>query len=188
MKKLFFLIIVSIILLNGCQKDEIFPNPSFTYKEVGSGEVEFFNSTINGNSSSFKWDFGTGDYSNERTPKYKFKQNKTYTVSLSVVGSNKLPYFEYITISTASNKGNVIIWTKIADEGVIYIKLSDIDVGTITKARGTGTVPSCGTDGFVTLERNQGTYTCEARSAKGTIWKRTLTIESGECKSIELTK
>lgn len=158
----------------------------FEYTEKTNGVVEFKNTSKN--ATSYEWDFGTGDNSNSVNVTYKFANNKDYFVTLNATGDGgQSSKSKTVRVNTVPTTGNCIVWSNVSDEGYITVSVSGSTVGTITKYGG-NTTPSCGTDGYVTITRPQGTYNYTATSQTKKIWSGTLTFENGVCTSKKLIK
>jgi hypothetical protein len=88
----FFIIILSIITLNSCKKDDSSedvsePTADFTYSGANTyapANVSFSNNSTNAN--SYHWDFGDNNTSNEKNPSHIYLNGGTYTVTLKVTG------------------------------------------------------------------------------------------------------
>jgi PKD repeat protein len=80
------LCIVSIALVS-CKKTlDIVPAPtvSFTSSDKGDGNYQFnINST---NATSYMWDFGDNEFSDEASPLHFYMDNGTYTVKVTAKG------------------------------------------------------------------------------------------------------
>lgn len=79
-----FCIICYLIALIACKKDEERPKSCFDYSpkndlKVGD-TVSFSNCSIN--SSSFLWDFGDGNKSNDKEPKHSYESSGSFQVKL----------------------------------------------------------------------------------------------------------
>ena len=69
----------------------------FSYKSLGNGLIEFTNETLN--ADTYKWTFGNGDQSTEKSPKAQYQVNGTYEVRLEAINFN----------GTAEAKQNITI-------------------------------------------------------------------------------
>jgi len=94
---------------NSCQRrsfDQEFgplTTASFTYVE-NNGTVTFTNQSVN--SSSWDWDFGDGNYSNEENPIHSYVSSGSYTVTLSATGGTGVAlYSEDISITLSIDNG-----------------------------------------------------------------------------------
>ena len=100
------------------------PDVSFFYEEVTDGVIFFYNRTIDPNLSyvldpddnalTYKWEFGDGTESYERSPKHKYKENGTYSVYLTVSGYGQSSdrYNPVSVVSVGSHKDDEVINNK----------------------------------------------------------------------------
>ena len=77
------------------------PDAEFTFSHMGNGLYQFTPST-NG-LSSYSWDFGDGNTSNDESPKFKFDSEGLKTISLITTNTNgcEQSNTEYIGVSTS---------------------------------------------------------------------------------------
>jgi len=101
-----------------CRKKE--PEAKFLYTIESGGRVTFQNST-SGLVDRFFWDFGTGDTSNEASPKYLYKKSGDYAVELMATNEfGTSSYTEIITITVDGvDPSNSQVTFNNAD-GVVY--------------------------------------------------------------------
>lgn len=57
-----------------------YPQPSFTYNSIGSGQIQFTNQSSFAN--NYQWNFGDGNFSNFFSPTHTFTSNGTYIIEL----------------------------------------------------------------------------------------------------------
>ncbi|MDD2636667.1 MAG: M4 family metallopeptidase [Bacteroidales bacterium] len=86
-----------------CINNESPPSPYFAAnKEITcDGAIKFFDNSLNF-PTSWHWEFGDGNTSNEQNPIHFYEQNGTYTVSLTGTneyGSNTLSKTDYILVN-----------------------------------------------------------------------------------------
>ena len=190
MKKLLSTIILIVfILLNACQKEEIPPViADFNYVESANGLVVFNNASKN--AESYEWDFGTGDNSNIFNPTYQFTQNKDYFVTLTAKGrAGQNSKSKTIRISNIPTTGKLVFWTNFNSD-LIKIYVSGNYIGVLSKYILGDTAPDCNTEGFVTINMAQGSYTFTAKEDGifGRTWSATINIINGQCRNIQLLK
>ncbi len=111
MKKLNFVLTVVLglaLLVNvGCQKQ---PNASFTVSKtnvVTGEEVTFINTSSD--ASSYKWNFGDGKTSTEKSPKHVYENQGSYPVELTAYSKNEKKS-DKATITINVTKGNEIVY------------------------------------------------------------------------------
>ncbi|MDD4148549.1 MAG: M4 family metallopeptidase [Bacteroidales bacterium] len=86
-----------------CINNEMPPTPYFSANKESTcdGEIQFTDNSFNF-PTSWNWEFGDGNTSNEQNPKHFYEQNGTYTVSLTGTneyGSNTLTKTDYIIVN-----------------------------------------------------------------------------------------
>lgn len=89
------------------------PVASFTYAQTnGCGATVNFSQTSSGGPTSFHWDFGTGDTSDQASPQYIFPAPGTYSVTLIV--SNALGRDTIVTPVTISSPPTAAVCQPVA--------------------------------------------------------------------------
>lgn len=86
MKKILVLFLfVSVII--SCKKDKVEPVVAgFSFKELENGQVQFFNESKE--ATTYAWDFGDEQGSEEALPTHTYKANGEYEVTLIAKGPN----------------------------------------------------------------------------------------------------
>lgn len=111
--KFVFLFIFFCSLLISCTriKPEVEPQrPSakFSFKLEQEGEVVFLNSSQN--ADYFDWNFGDNEISSEKSPRHKYKNNRSFEVKLIASNSTfKDSVSLRVLINTVSQKDNIFI-------------------------------------------------------------------------------
>ncbi len=101
-----------VIIFPGCEKDEdVKPAAAFTASEtnVVVGETVNFTDESTNAPTSWEWDFGDGEISNEQNPTHAYQSEGTYTISLTVSneqGSDTETKTDYITATNDDNQGD----------------------------------------------------------------------------------
>jgi PKD repeat protein len=86
MKKILVLFLALSVFVS-CKKDKVEPViAGFSYKELEDGQVQFFNESKE--ATTYAWDFGNGQGSEEPLPTHKFAANGDYDVTLVAKGPN----------------------------------------------------------------------------------------------------
>lgn len=128
MKKSIFIGLLGIlsIVFSGCYRnepepykpyepvEEKTPTASFSYKTAHPLKAVFNNTSDN--AESYKWDFGDGTTSTEKSPTHRYASKGVYSVQLTVINGSKKDFF--------TNKVQVEDPTKCYFAGVTYVKLS----------------------------------------------------------------
>lgn len=83
------------------------------------------------------------------------------------------------------NTGKISFWTKLKNGGIKYVTF-DGQTLELTKYFKDGT-PYCDEDGTALFEAPPGNYTYSVKDGKR-LWQRTITVVSGYCLTVELTK
>ena len=165
---------------------------SFYESSANPGRVTFTN--LSNGAGYYEWKFGDGGESPVEDPTHTYSENGTYTVKLTskILGGSEATKTKSINISDIDNTpsattGQMIFWMATDTYGEIDIKINGGNVGTITVYSTSGLSPNCGTTGYVTIERPEGTYTLTASSTSGGTWTETITIVNGQCKKLQMT-
>ena len=94
MKRKFILLLISIVFITSCSKDnaekEVQPKVDFSYEiDLATKTVTFTNKSVA--VEKYNWFFTKGETSTEQSPKHTFKSEGTFNVSLSVnlIGSTE---------------------------------------------------------------------------------------------------
>ncbi len=181
------------LIFLGCK--EVVPEPvaRFEFRERSSdrtGAIYEFNNTSR-DAESYEWYFGDGGGSIQKNPVYKFRQNGTYKVQLFAKSKGGENLFEQtIRVSSVPTTGKVIFWSRISDKGSITVNIAGNEVGKITVYQVASGEPVCDTQGFVTVNLKEGTYSYTARS-QGLVqisWSGTITVVNGQCSPFELRR
>lgn len=86
MKKILVLFLFLSVFVS-CKKDKVDPVVAgFSFKELEDGQVQFFNESKE--ATTYAWDFGDGQGSEEPLPTHKFAANGEYEVTLIAKGPN----------------------------------------------------------------------------------------------------
>lgn len=86
MKKILVLFLFLAVFVS-CKKDKVDPVVAgFSFKELEDGQVQFFNESKE--ATSYAWDFGDQQGSEEPLPTHKFAANGDYEVTLIAKGPN----------------------------------------------------------------------------------------------------
>jgi PKD repeat protein len=162
------------------------PIADFSFTLGGDGYAYFTNSSSN--ASSYQWSFGDGSTSNETSPTKKYSSNGTYSVTLTAKNSNgENTSIKSVSISSiyVPTTGQAVFWTSSGGYNILVYINGNL-VGTITK--NSSTVPSCGTQGFVTVNLPAGAYSFTAKEDRvfATTWSGTVNITNGQCRSMKL--
>lgn len=83
--------------------------------------------------------------------------------------------------------GTVSFWSDQKRGGAITINFGGYTLDKLTNYFKDGT-PSCEDEGTVSIEVIPGNYSFVAKSEKGSTWRGTIFINSGECKTFKLSK
>ena len=176
---------------NSCVYDDI--NAVFTFNVSSStpGKVTFVN--LSEGADYYEWKFGDGDDSPLDEPTHTYSENGSYTVKLTAksfthdITNSTIKTVNINNISTATT-GQCIFWTATDTYGQIDIKINGGNVGTITVYSNSGLAPSCGTNGYVTVDLPDGVYSFTAESTDGNwSWNGSFQITNGECTKKQLT-
>lgn len=163
------------------------PTISFTAKPNGEGNVTF--DVLTANAETFHWDFGDGNFSDEKLPTHTYKNNGIYNVILSAKGKEG----ESVTtgqVTVNDITGSVVFW-------MMALKTKDIEVsvdgqyyGKITGSYATD-VPICGAQYAVTVTKlSEGPHTfhaVESNTISDFKWTGGISVSAGKCKSVTLT-
>ncbi|GAB3933720.1 PKD domain-containing protein [Larkinella terrae] len=130
----------------------------------------------------YQWNFGDGQTSTEENPTVQYRTNGIYNIQLTAkneVGSDDAA--NSINVDGVNVAGSVMFWTNArGDSTDIEVYVDNVLQGAITSFLPTGTPGGCGTDGYVTFYRSQGTYSFYAKSRRRS-WSGTVTITNGVC-------
>ncbi len=129
MLKMGVLIILPVILLLGCQKEEIVTALfSASETEIERGATVYFTNESE-NASYYQWDFGDGNQSYDESPSHEFTQAGTFDVTLVAIGSDNTdtasvsiivnPDYD-ITIFEGTGIENVDLYDSWADVKALY--------------------------------------------------------------------
>lgn len=121
-----FIILTSIFVVTACSKDEISDNTNgenplsrfeSNFQEIFQGESVIFTDKSENNPTSWAWNFGDGESSNEQNPIHTYKDSGVFSVSLVVsnhFGNDIMRKNDYISVSDATH-------TRVVDyDGNIY--------------------------------------------------------------------
>lgn len=173
-----------------CEYKEPVANFSFVEEYSPGGKVRFFNSSTN--ADSYEWDFGDGTTSLSKDPEHYYLSNGNFLVTLKAKTnqgkeSSVTKNVQVQNVTSPATTGQYIFWVATADYGEITVKVNGGNVGTLTSYSTTGLSPDCGTPGFVTIDRPEGTYAVTATSASGDTWSFSIQIVNGICKKTQFT-
>lgn len=174
---------------SSCYDLEEIPEPtiSFTAKLNGEGNVTFSVSATD--AETFLWDFGDGNFSDEKSPTYTYENNGIYNVTLSEKEKGKESIITgKVTVNDIT--GSVIFWLSALKTKEIEVTVDGQYYGNITGIYPTS-VPTCGAKYSVTVTNlSEGSHTFEARESN-TIspkrWMGAVSISGRKCKAMGLT-
>lgn len=130
----------------------------------------------------YQWTFGDGQTSTEENPSVQYRTNGVYNIQLTAkneVGSDDAA--NSILVDGVNVAGSVMFWTNArGDSTDIEVYVENTLQGAITTFLPSGTPGGCGTDGYVTYYRSQGTYSYYAKSRRRS-WSGSVTIVNGVC-------
>jgi microbial collagenase len=98
--KVYLLIASSILFLISCDSNEVEtkePTVSVIPKTSETGEVTFQNDSEN--AASYRWDFGDGESSAEKSPSHTYTFNGTYTIKACATGANNVEVCKETTVT-----------------------------------------------------------------------------------------
>lgn len=174
---------------SSCYDPEEIPEPtvSFTTKLNGEGNVTFHVSAAD--TEAFHWDFGDGNFSDEKSPTYTYENNGIYNVTLSAKGKEGESIVTgQVTVHDIT--GSVIFWLSALKTKEIEVTVDGQYYGNITGVYPTS-VPTCGAKYSVTVTNlSEGPHTFEAKESN-TIspkrWMGEVSISGRKCKAMGLT-
>ena len=187
MKKLIFILLLSISF--SCSKTEIEPLPTvdFTYKLNANGNVTF--NVSSANADSYEWDFGDNSGGVGRLATHEYNSNGSFVVTLKAIGKGG----ETVTQSKVlvnNITGTVMFYQ--SQNGGYHIEVS-VDgkyYGLITGYQTSGS-PECGGQYFVTVSNlTEGTHSFTAKQINKSnplTWSNTFKIVGGVCSKQKLT-
>jgi len=195
MKKKLSLLVLALIMLIGCSKDDPKPKPdaSFTYEKVIAAakdynEMKTYFTNTSEDAVSYSWDFGDGTTSTDINPEHIFPANGNYNVTLSATNSGgTTTYSKQVNI----NYGQVVFYITLSGYGsvAIYPNNQEInwqyDFGNITTVC-TNFIPSAWYQGCFTYTEEAGTYTYEAQDCNGNWYTSQYQVIAGQCKPIKI--
>lgn len=160
---------------------------SFTTKLNGEGNVTFNVSATN--AETFHWDFGDGNFSDEKLPNHTYENNGVYNISLSSKGNGGE---SIITgqLSVNDITGSAVFWMSALKTKDVEVTLDGQYYGNITGVYPTS-APTCGAKYSVTITNlSEGSHAFEAKESN-TIsprrWMGVVTITARKCTSMGLT-
>lgn len=174
---------------SSCYDLEELPAPtiSFTAKPNGEGNVTFDVSTTD--AETFHWDFGDGNFSDEKFPTHTYENNGIYKVTLSAEGPDgEAMATEQITVNDIT--GSAVFWLSALRTMEIEVYVDGQYYGKITRVAPTE-VFTCGADYAVTannLSEGAHLFTAnELNTASPARWMGVVEISGRKCKSMGLT-
>jgi PKD repeat protein len=100
-----------------------------------------FTETSKGSPTAWKWDFGDGTYSTEKSPTHKYSKAGTYTVKLTAInsaGSSTKTKYNYIKVSgTYQAPSAAFSASPISGKAPLNVKFTDKSTGTPTSRKWT---------------------------------------------------
>ncbi|WP_185731466.1 PKD domain-containing protein [Larkinella rosea] len=158
------------------------PIANFSIEAVTGKAGSFKLTNKSQHADRYQWNFGDGQTSTEENPTVQYRTNGIYNVQLTAkneVGSDDAA--NSINVEGVNVAGSVMFWTNArGDSTDIEVYVDNTLQGAITTFLPTGTPGGCGTDGYVTYYRTQGTYSFYAKSRRRS-WSGTVTIVNGVC-------
>lgn len=167
------------------------PIADFNLVQESGGVLVFNNKSTN--ADTFEWTFGNGTSSTERNANGVYTSNGTYSVTLKAKnknGENSISKSFSVSSIAVPTTGNLVFYTNF--DGLVKIYIGGVYQGLLTRYVTGTTAPSCGQEGFVTVNLKQGQYafTAEMTNSNNTIskWAANVNIVNGTCKAQLLTK
>lgn len=188
MKKPFLPLLFSIIVMFfSCQKEAVVPAPVASFSAIDNGYGVYQFNMTSSNSETYLWDFGDGGTSSLASPKYAYKSNGTFTVSLTVKGKGGEAVARN-TLRVTTVAGEVTFWMSKGNYNV-DVTLDGLYLSTITSNY--SVKPNCDATGTAWFPlQSEGTHNFTAKE-KGRLipntWKGTVTIKGGQCTTLQLT-
>lgn len=181
----FIYLVVSTLVFISCKKTaDIVPAPtvSFSSTDKGDGNYQFnINST---NATSYMWDFGDNEFSDEASPLHFYMSNGTYTVKVTAKGEGGSTSFT-TTVNVRSRLGLVTFWTKTGNY-TIDVTLEGKTASITSNYKSTPSCESSGTATFTGLKEGTHTFTAREIRTNPKTWSSTVIIRGGSCSKMEL--
>lgn len=181
-----FLIAVSFF---SCYDLEDIPQhtASFTAKLNGEGNV-IFNVTET-DVETFHWDFGDGNFSDEKSPAHTYENNDIYNVTLSIKGKGGESILTG-QVKVNDITGSIIFWLSASKALKIELTVDGQYYGNITGVYPTS-VPACGANDAVTVTNlSEGSHTFEGKELNTVSprrWIGVVSIKGRKCNAMGLT-
>lgn len=180
MKKLSYLFAL-LAFITSCQS-KVTPKPiaDFDFAAVSGtpGTIQFTDKSQN--ADRYQWIFSDGQASTEKSPVITFKNNGTYSASLTVKNSTTTDdqTTKSFTVTDLVTTGTIVFWTNGSANLDISVYVEGALKGLVTQA--VASAPTCGADGTATATLPAGTYGYYATS-KTRSWSGSITVTNGTC-------
>lgn len=176
-------IVAVLIIVISCQPT-VNPKPiaNFSIEAVTGKPGAYKLANKSQHADRYQWTFGDGQTSTEENPTVQYRTNGIYNIQLTAkneVGTDDAA--NSINVDGVNVAGSVMFWTNArGDSTDIEVYVDNTLQGAITTFLPTGAPGGCGTDGYVTYYRSQGTYSYYAKSRRRS-WSGSVTIVNGVC-------
>jgi PKD repeat protein len=181
-----FLLISILAISFSCQKEAILPAPTVNFSTTDTGYGIYQFNITSSNAESYLWNFGDGGTSTLASPKYPYKSNGTFNVSLTAKGKGgETIARNTVTVTTVA--GDVTFWMSSGGYSV-DVTLDGKYLSTITSNY--STKPNCEAAGTAWFPlQSEGVHSFTAKE-KGRLipntWKGTVTVKGGQCTTQQL--
>lgn len=180
------IVFISIFSLISCKKAaDIVPAPtvSFSSSDKGNGLYQF--NITSTNATSYMWQFGDDEFSDDASPLHTYTSNGAYTVKVTAKGEGGSTSSTK-TINVTSCLGSVTFWTKTGDY-IIDVTLGGKTGGITSNYTSTPDCAASGTVSFSNLSEGKYTFTAKERRTSPRTWSGTVSIIGGICSKMQLT-